>query len=359
MNKEYERIKASGLTGNDLLSALKEFELKNKNHFYSKVDLGGFYLISGNIQLAANFFQRAEEISPKPWKNKQAREYITIMYGSLARIYLLQGDYLKAMDYVQKAIAADDEYGKPYNFLKAHILVAQDKQEEARTLFYELYQSQKDLMEADDVRAFMYLLAKAERYGDCAQMVDLYFEKGPFFAGLGLFASTVYENAGDVNKAILAAFLDYEYHSSYTQTNDNDFLANINAVERQLALKGLLQYAEPTIRLIRGLFNNSDLIFERNRNAFFVEDYCYFKKKILTSSLTSAEFEQYLQLERYFSIFPAYYWNLWQAALKLFPQTALVSFIPSLEKIIRLDSNGRYAKAAWEELTKLMGYTGE
>jgi len=62
MDKEYERIKASGLTGDALLTVLTEFELKNMNHFSSKVDLGGYYLLTGNFQLAENFFLRAVEV---------------------------------------------------------------------------------------------------------------------------------------------------------------------------------------------------------------------------------------------------------------------------------------------------------
>jgi tetratricopeptide (TPR) repeat protein len=357
MKIEYERIKSSGLSGEALLNILTEFELKNPEHFSSNVDLGGYHLLTGNIQLAANFLQRAEEIIPKK-PDKETRENISIMYGSMSRIYLLQNEYVKAMNYAEKAITADDEKGKHYRFLKAHILIAQNKYDQAIILFDELYQSQRDLMLADDIRAFMYLLATAGRYSDCAQMVDLYFEKGTFFNGLGLFASGAYENSGQINKSILAAFLDYEYYSSYNITDDRDFLENINTLERQLDLKGMLAETEATIRLIRSLYDDSSLIVGRNHSGFFVEDYCIFKKKILTNSLTFTEFQQYLNLEPYFKNFPVYYWLVWKAAKELTPDL-IANYIPSLQLILILDQNGRYAQSAWEELTRFMGYINE
>jgi len=358
MDKEYERIKASGLTGDALLTVLTEFELKNMNHFSSKVDLGGYYLLTGNFQLAENFFLRAVEVEPKSPISMEIKQNISIMYGSLARIYLSRNDFSKAIDYVEKAIAAEEEQGKIYRFLKAHILIAQEKQEEALTLFYELYQSQREQMDNDDIQAFMYLLAKAQRFSDCAIMVDLYFEKGPFFQGLGVFASGAYEASGQPNKAVLAAFLDYEFYSGYIETNDSDFLANLNSLEKQQELMGMIHQTGPTLRLLRSLFDNSELNFERSYNAFFVEDYCYLKKKILTKTLSVNEFEQYLQLEHYFSRFPIYYWNIWQAALEL-SLTNTINLIPILEKIIILDRNGRYAQPAWEEITRIMGYARE
>jgi len=355
MNKEYERIKNSGLSGDALRAALTDFELKNMDHFASKVDLGGYYLLSGNIERALDYFRRAEVLVSKSPKNKETRKNTAILFGSLARISLLHGDYDNAMEYAQKAVAADDKSGAQYRFLQAHILIAQEKQDQALALFYELFQTQQDLMAADDVRAFMYLLAKAKRYGDCAQMVDLYFEKGPFFSGLGLFASGAYENSGQANKAILAAFLEYEYYTGYTKTNDIDFLENIKTLEKQLVLKGLLAHTEQTVRMVRSLYDNSSPEFVQKHSDFFAEDYVILKKKILTNTLTMAEFEQYLHLEHYFTRFPVYYWNVWQAALECSPDT-IATFVPALEKIILLDKDGRYAQSAWKELTRLMGY---
>ena len=355
MNAEYKRIKTSGLTGDALRIALTEFELKNVTHFSSKVDLGGFYLISGNIQRASDFFRRAKAVIPKS-PNRETRTDIAILYGSLAQISLLQGEYAKAMDYVKKAIAVDSEKSKLYGFIKARILNAQGKQEQSLALFDELYQNQQYLMGDDDIRTYMYLLARANRFTDASVIVDLYFERGPFFHGLGLFASGVYENAGQPKKAILAAFLDFEYYSGYFETNYRHFLENIDNLERQLYLTGVLAEAEPVLYLLRSLYDDSGVIIDRRHTNFFVEEYCILKRKIQTNTLTPAEFEQFLQLERYFTQFPVFYWYVWQAALNLFP-TSLARFTPALQRIILLNQHGRYAQPAWRELTRFMGYT--
>jgi tetratricopeptide (TPR) repeat protein len=358
MDKEYERIKNSALSGDTLRDALSEFELNHSQHFSSKVDLGGYYFLTGNTDRALDYLLRAEKLVSKAPRTEETRQNTAIMYGLLGRIYLFQSQFAKAMDYAEKAVAADVETGKQYRFLQAHILTAQQKNDEALTLFYELYQTQRPSMSADDVRAFMYLLAAAGRYGDCAELVDLYFNIGPFFQGLGLFASGAYENSGQLNKSILAAFLDYEYHSAYSETDDRDFLRNIDNLEEQLRFKGTLAKSEAVLRLVRSLYDNSVLFYEPGDNAFFVEDYCVLKKKILSRSLTIVEFQRYLQLERFFTRFPVYYWNVWQAALVCSPN-ALANYVPALEKIILLDKNGPYAQPAWEQLTKLMGYSKE
>jgi tetratricopeptide (TPR) repeat protein len=358
MDKEYERIKASGLSGEALREALTEFELGNMGHFGSKVDLGGYYFVVGNTDRALDYLLRAERLTPKAPRDGETRNYITLMHATLSRIYLAQGEYAKAADYADKAVAADGETGKQYRFLQAHILVARQRNGEALALFDELYQTQRALMGGDEIRAYMYLLATAGRYDDCAAMVDLYFENGPFFPGLGLFASGAYENSGQPNKAICAAFLDYEYRSGYIETDDRDFLNNISKLETQLYLTGALAKSEAAISLLRSLYDDSPLAVSAADNAFFVETYCVLKKKILTRTLNNTEFQRYLQLERYFSRFPSYYWNVWQAAQDCSPDT-LANYVTALEKIILLDKNGRYAQSAWEEITRLMGYSKE
>jgi tetratricopeptide (TPR) repeat protein len=354
--REYAQIKASGLSGEALLKELTEFELRNMGHFSAKVDLGTYYVLSGNMERAKDYLRRAQELVSKAPRTPETRKNTAVMYGSLARIALLQKEYDKSLEYVEKAIDADTEAGIPFRFLQAHILIARNEQDKAGALFDELYKTHKEQMSADDIRAYLSLLVRSNRTNECAGLVDYYFEKGVYYAGLGLFASSVYESAHQAEKAIFAAFLDYEYYSGYTVTNDQDFLKNIDNLEQQLAQKGILRDLEPVLHLIRGLYRNPAAAYTGNRSGFFVEDYILLKKKIITDSITFPEFEQYLKLEHYFSRFPVYYWNLWRAASKL-RNISAPAYIPALEKIITLDKDGRYAKPAWEELTKLMGYT--
>ncbi|GHV96654.1 hypothetical protein AGMMS50293_29740 [Spirochaetia bacterium] len=356
--KQYRQIKNSGLAGEPLVTALSEFELQHMNHFSSKVDLGGYFFLTGNVDRASDYFRRAETLIPKNPRNAETRDTIAILYASLGRIALMQSEYNKALDYAEKAIAIPTENSVSYRLLKGHVLVAQEKLEEALALFEAEYDTQKDTMSAEDLRAFMYLLANAGRAPDCALIVDRYFERGSYFNGLGMFASTAYEAAGQENKAILAAFLDYEYHTGYTKTDDREFLANLDRLEKQLVLQARLPKTEYTLQLVRSLYNSAPLQDDRNHSEFFVEDYIILKKKILASSLTAAEFDKYLKLEHYFSRFPGYYWNVWQATAG-FSLALRANYIPVLQKIITLDKDGRYAQSAWEEMTKLMGYSNQ
>jgi tetratricopeptide (TPR) repeat protein len=355
MDKEYGRIRASGLTGDAMREALIEFEFNNPNHFNSKVDIADNFYSTSNMERALGYLLRAEKLVPKKPYDEEAKKYTIIMYALLGRIFLSQGEYDKAMDYAEKAVAVDDETGKRHRFLQAHILIGQQKQDEALALFYELYKTQRDTMVIEDVKTFMYLLAAKGRYSDCAEMVDLYFNNGPFYPGLGIFAASAFDNSGQPNKGILAGFLEYEYILGFREIDDSHMLGEIEKVENLLNLKGTFPISEGTLRLLRSLYDNSDVIFELGDNAFFAEDYFVLKKKILSRSLTIAEFRHYLQLQRYFTMFPVYYWNVWQAALLCSPD-ALSNYAPALEEIIRLHKNGPYAQPAREELAKYRGY---
>ncbi|MCL2294276.1 MAG: hypothetical protein FWC36_05370, partial [Spirochaetes bacterium] len=193
---------------------------------------------------------------------------------------------------------------------------------------------------------------------ESAEMIDLYFETGLFFSGLGVFASNVYKNAGQYSKAILAAFLEHEFQSGFSEVDDYGFLKYIDNLEKMLSLSETSEETEKTLNLVRSLFNDSAETFQLRENAFFVEKYIILKRKIQTHSITIQEFERYLRLERYFRRFPIFYWNVWQAALICTPDR-LDRFIPALTRIISLSPDGPYAQPAREELARIMGYTEE
>jgi hypothetical protein len=355
MNKEYEQIKNSGLTGEALLNTLTEFELRNTGHFSSKVDLGGYYLLSGDLERAKDYFRRAEGLKPKAPGDEETRKNICLLYGSLARIGLLQKDYAKANEYVKEAVAFDAVESRKYQFLEGHILIAQNQNAEALEIFDALYRTQAELMNMEDIRAYMYLLADAKRNTECAGIVDLYFEKGRFFSGLGLFASSVYEAAGDGKKAVLAAFLEYEYYSSYNDADDKHFVNNLDALKQQLAAAGKQAETEKVLRLVQSLYDGSAEAAYQPVSSFFAEEYIILKKKIQNRTMNNEDFNKYLILEPYFSQFPVYYWNIWQVVTDSAPLSR-PNYLPVLEKIIALDKSGKYARLAWAELSNVMGF---
>jgi tetratricopeptide (TPR) repeat protein len=275
---------------------------------------------------------------------------------SLARMDLIRGEYGRALEYAEKAIALDKE-GKPGPlFLKGHILSAREEGEEALEFFAGLFESRREDAGPEDIRAYMYLLARAGRALEAAEMLDLFFEKGSYFPGLGFFASSVYESAGEIDKAVLAAFLDYEYYSGFRGADEGTFLRNIGTLEERLGPKAEAgAKAAGPLRLLRSLYDPAVSVPTAYEAPFFTGDYILCKKKIREGSFTEADFSRYLSLEPYFRSFPSYYWNLWQGAL-LVKGKASTEYLAALERVIALDREGVYAKPAWAELTRFLGF---
>jgi tetratricopeptide (TPR) repeat protein len=280
---------------------------------------------------------------------------------SLARINLIEGEYGQALEYVEKALALYRGEKPGALFLKGHILIAREEDEKARELFAALFAGHREDAGPQDIQAYMYLLARMGRSDEAAVVTDLFFEKGAYFPGLGLFASSVYEASGRPDKAVLAAFLDYEYQSGFGGNDDQIFLQNIGTLEERLATEdsaGGLAGVNPRLplRLLRSLYE-SETSAPDYVAPFFTGDYIRCKKKIREGSLTEQDFDRYLALEPYFRSFPSYYWNLWQGAL-LVAENPPAEYLAALEKVIALDREGIYAKPAWLEITRFLGFDG-
>jgi tetratricopeptide (TPR) repeat protein len=250
-------------------------------------------------------------------------ENISGMYGDLGRLSLSQGDYQKAQEYADKAIGADGG-NSSYRLLKGHILIALNEYSGALEIFDGLFAGGDfEGAEAEDLRAYLLLLAQAERPQEAAAVLERYFETGAYFPDLGYLAAAIYGVLGETEKAGLAVFLEEEYRSGYG------------------ALEG-----GPLPELTAQLSLGTD---------FFVREYLYLKGLIEKNSITELQFRRYMELEGYFRLFPSFYWNFWQGAQFLYPGS-YQDFAPVLQKIIALDREGPFAKTAWEELTRLMGY---
>ncbi|MDR1175806.1 MAG: hypothetical protein LBK83_10110 [Treponema sp.] len=278
---------------------------------------------------------------------------------SLARMDLIRGEYGRALEYVEKAVALSRGEKPELLFLKGHILIAREEGEKALEFLDGLFKSRREDAGPEDIRAYMYLLAGAGRAAEAAEMADLFFEKGAYFPGLGIFASSVYESSGDTGKAVLAAFLDYEYQSGFKGNDDGTFLQNIGNLEERIGREGLGgggdgRAAQP-LRLLRSLYDPETSAPASYEASFFAGDYILCKKKILEGSLTETDFSRYLSLEPYFRAFPSYYWNLWQGAL-LIGERPPAEYLAALQKVIALDREGVYAKPAWGELTRFLGF---
>jgi hypothetical protein len=94
------------------------------------------------------------------------------------------------------------------------------------------------------------------------------------------------------------------------------------------------------------------------REPYFAAEYVALKNLLDgggAETFTAQEFLRLVELEPYFRLFPSFYWNLWQGARLAYPEDYRY-FSTALQKIIALDKEGPFARRAWEELTRLMGY---
>jgi tetratricopeptide (TPR) repeat protein len=344
---EYSRIRNSGLPGEALVSSLEDFALRYPGHFDSKVELGIYYLAVGETGRAKDYLRRAEADIDGGESPAGRGGYtnpggpaagegtnIPVMYGALGQIYLDQGDYERALDYADRAIKADREKRDQYRFLKGHVLIARRDYGPALAVFDEVFRGAGEEPPADPpgqasveaLRAYLFLLAQAERQNDAAAVLDRYFETGAFFPGLGTFAAAVYRAAGERERAAYALFLEREYRSGYGALEQNP----------QNGARDLEELSPPP-------------------GGFFAAEYLLIKDYIGRAEVSEDQYRRYLELESYFRLFPSYYWNLWLGARLLYPEDRR-NFAPALQKIIALDKDGPLARDAWEELTRLLGY---
>jgi tetratricopeptide (TPR) repeat protein len=370
--KEYGEIVNSGALGEELISALEDFEIRHGGHFDSKVDLGIYYLAVGETERARDYLRRAERIlldgaAGKRYPGKEG--YAAVMYGALAQAHFLREEYQEALEYIDRAIGADGENQKKYHFLKGNILIARQEYRAALAIFDELFAAGSteaggainagadsnasdsnttdssavysvnepaSKAEEEELRVYMFLLAQAERPAEAAAILDRYLLTGAFFPGLGYFGATVYRTMGEMEKAAWAAYLEEEYRSGYGEFRDSGPGAFESLTE------GIIPVMEAGAEGKAG-------------EVHFAAEYARLKTLVDTGNVTKEDFLRLVGLEQQFRLFPSFYWRLWLGARLAYPEE-LQYFSAALQKIIALDKDGPFARGAWNEITRLMGY---
>ena len=340
----YEAIKNSGLAGSALYERITAFEKEHPEHFESKLDLGSYCFVSENYGEAWKYLLKAESLLASV-KGVSA-QHKALLCALLSGLYAADGDEERAADYAKKAYETP-ECGAEYGYLYAKIRLLRDDKSEALALFDKTYALYPERISADELRAYIYLLADAGQFQKCGGLLEPYFETGGFFPGFGVFASGVYEKIGDTEKAVLCAFLDYEYAAGGKE-KDDAFLTNLQSVEALLPAGG----DSPALESIRALFDMKREVPEAS--SFFVSDYIRCKAKLLRGDISSGDLSSLLQLEKYFSRFPSYYWSVW-LAVRALQRDGLNDWIPVLEKTIALAPSSFYASRAKIELASCIG----
>ncbi|QTQ14987.1 hypothetical protein HRQ91_11235 [Treponema parvum] len=277
-------------------------------------------------------------------------------FGRLSLQSFYEGDLETALSYADKALK-DKRRGKKFGYLKARILLGQKKDEEALKLMESSFKAVPQDITQDDLRTYMFLLADSGRFDDCRRKLDLYIDRFGYFEGLGQFASIVYENTGDYFKSVLFAFWDFEYVSCFANSigrNDISIDAFLSNMEKLVAsVKGTKKEDETlkAVRCIEFLYK-TDVDLPQVESDFFLYKFIAQKKQILEGNCTVDAVTEYLKLEKYFSAFPSYYWNIY-CAIKAQGTENLKNFSPVLEKAINTGYSTEYSRLAKLELAEL------
>lgn len=353
--QEYTKIKKSGLTGQKLLSAVTDFETNHSDDFESKLDLADYYMTVGNYAAAEQYLTRAESVIKNAPRGKTGTQMKAQLYGLRAQTAFYDGKYSSAASYVEKAVKENKKAALHYEYLTAQILLAQNKKKESLEKFDEVYKKIPEEITPEDERAYMYLLADTDRSSECLTIMEKYFENGTYFAGLGLFASAIYEKNKKYENSVFSAFLDYEYHSCFYPAEDETFLKNLDTLETKMKKQNTYAAAENAVNLVRSRYRQSPVTGNQD-STFFPAVYIHITNKIKAETLTEDDLQKYLALEHYFSAFPSYYWYAYQAVTELTPG-AEKQCVPLFEKILILGRKNRYEDDSREKLGILAGLT--
>lgn len=347
--KNYKRIKQSNSNIADLYQDIYSFDLNNPDFYESKLDLARYYLLTGNYSEAWAFLLRAEAIAAK-FPEQMSKENEAAMYACHASLLLMNNQVESAFEYVKKACDVP-KYGKIYGYLAGRVLTTLDRKQEALGYFEKTYKEYPNLITGEEIRSYMYLLADSKNYKKALELLELYFEKGTFFSGLGMFASGIYEKNGLMRESIFSAFLDYEYQSCFGNADDRKFVQNLNDLRSKLISESNDKSVVYAVDYMLSLYVDADV--SKPDMDFFPVKYIELKKIAKNKNWSNKEFNEYLTLEKYFKNFPCYYWILWEMLPRI-NSGALTNWKSILEKIILL-GNSEYYEPAKIALGKLAG----
>ena len=348
---EFLSLIESNKSQNEIVSLVKDFEINHPKHFESKLYLAEYFISIDDVGSAFEYLKRAEITKKNAVKNNRDVNF-SRMYGNLAIIHLSNGELEIAEEYVTKAIKYDKKQNLGYEYILGHIYVLKEDNQNALEIFNDIYSRQPNIATSSDLQTFMYLLADSENYEKCIEILNVYFETGKWFMGLGSFSSTVFEKAGMLQEAILCAFLEYEYYSSMTEPDDEKYLENLSKVEEMCINNGSIDVVSPIISLIKNLYTKNETLSD-SFSSNFISKYLVLKNKINEKNISIEEFAVLLSLETYFQAFPSYYWAIWEG-VKIVDNAHKKDYVPVLKKIIALSPSSVLATKARNEVKFLL-----
>lgn len=349
-NAAYKEMLQKNLSGEELLIQLTKFETEHSNHFESKVDLASFYALIGNYSKAYEYCVRAESVIKNAPKNKDGKKAICILNGTRAKVDYYRGDFDSAMEFCNTALK-DKVNGKVFANLKGQILVSMNKLDEALEVFDTAYTENPDDATSEDLKSYMYLLATHDRLDKAKLILERYFETGNYFSEFGAFASSVYEKTNHFDLSLLSTFYDYLFYSNFIPDAEKKYFSNLDTLRETLKKSGQLLSYEESINFIESYFTLDEKV---NLNSdFFISQFISIHKRIENKTVTQNDLQTLLKMEKHFSLFPCFYWNVYKALMIVLPSAQDVPAV--LEKVISLDNGNIFMELARTELGKYIG----
>lgn len=346
---DYFELKKSVYQGTELLNELLRFEVTHSSHFESKVDLGSYYLMLGAYQTAEYYLLRAESVIDNAGKSPESRASKSVLWGSLATLRLMGNDLSAALKYADKAISADQKTGKNYRLLKAQILYSQGNADGALSLFDGCWTKDRDLFKPEDLLLYAKLLFGAQRTEESVAAVNAFISTGNYSYGDGMFASSVYEKAGERGKAVEYAFLDFLILRCGDPTNDGAFLRQLDAVDAKFSEEEDYAAVRDSLNLVRSYIDITIPYDAVASGDTPVGRFIKLANGIRDSRASADMVSDFLALEPLFKGFSEYYVLAWKGLSAVAPEQESV-LRRTLEKAIVIGSGRPDAKFARSRL---------
>ena len=365
VQEEFVSLLKSDLSSAELIKALTEFETNNVNHFESKLVLGEYYFSTQNYLASWQYLQKALPLVQKlnTRKDKDKADDYALLYRMLGTLCYLTNDFNQALEYCKKSLDAITKGSDPAGlsrgqvlYLTGHIFFENQNYEDARKYFDMAFTEFSDLSTICFFNSSVYLDIK-----NAPPKIELFLSnfRGALQGAAG-YAGNFYLNNNDYGKALPLYFIQYETDMAYVQSeNLPSFTEYLRTIMGESSVSEIKTKEHDLLNLLSFL-SGSEKEFQGNwekclRNSF-VNDYCLGRYMVEVGTISSVQFEQLINLEKYFLNYQPYYLSLWKASKTLFSKDDhLADFIPALKKAILLGSENSYGQEALRELQLFTG----
>lgn len=341
----------------DLFLVFSIVSCSSSEDFLATSEQAALYFTYGNYDLSLEYCYKAENLVKTCGNSKEEREKKFLLYWTRCQLEVLRANYQDALEYLVKAEKTarklDSNLSSSLPFMKAQIFAGLNDNDEALKIFDKYFEPNKEQLTVGQLSTYMILLYEAERFADASKIADYYYQNFEYVPEISKITSSIYEKNGEIKKAYLSVFLDFEYFSNYSHLNQNLYMKDLDKqFENQLGVEGL-EERNLAVNLIKARFTKNTLQIDiPNENAFIAEKYIYLIEKLENENFSSVDVAEFLKLEKFFSKFPSYYWTCYHSFCSINPSLKK-DYIPLLKHIIDLDNDNLYLSKAVSEVEKI------